>query len=128
MANRVSPSPAREVERARIVLLASDGVGNEQIAQVVGVSPTTVRSWRGRYARLGLDGLVDAARSGRPRRVDSARVVAATLRPPARSSGLTHWSSRALAAKLKIGNATVARIWREHGVQPWRTGGFRCRR
>src|SRR5665811_1698538 len=122
---RSSAGSAGLARRARIVLLASDGVANEQIAQVVGVSPTTVRSWRGRYARLGLDGLADAARSGRPRRVDSARVVAATLRPPARSSGLTHWSSRALGAKLKIGNATVARIWREHGIQPWRAGGFR---
>src|SRR5665811_539855 len=122
---RSSAGSAGLARRARIVLLASDGVANEQIAQVVGVSPTTVRSWRGRYARLGLDGLGDAARSGRPRRVDSARVVAATLKPPARSSGLTHWSSRALGGKLKIGNATVARIWREHGIQPWRTGGFR---
>ena len=122
---RSSAGSAGLARRARIVLLAGEGVANEQIAQVVGVSPTTVRSWRGRYARLGLDGLLDAARSGRPRRVDSARVVAATLTPPSKSSGLTHWSSRALGGKLKIGNATVARIWREHGIQPWRTGGFR---
>ena len=122
---RSSAGSAGLARRARIVLLASDGVANERIAELVGVSPTTVRSWRGRYARLGLYGLLDAARSGRPRRVDSARVVAATLTPPSKSSGLTHWSSRALGGKLKIGNATVARIWREHGIQPWRTGGFR---
>ena len=57
--------------------------------------------------------------------MDPARVVAATLWPPARSSGLTHWSLRDLGAELKIGNVTVARIWREHGVQPLRTGGSR---
>jgi transcriptional regulator of aromatic amino acid metabolism len=32
--------------------------------------------------------------------------------------GLTHWSSRLLARHLKIGDATVARAWREYGVQP----------
>lgn len=50
-----------------------------------------------------------------------------TLRPPARSTGLTHWPSRALGknTKLDIGNATVARIWREHGIWPWRCEGFR---
>jgi Winged helix-turn helix len=50
---RSSAGSAGLARRARIVLLASDGVANEQIAQVVGVSPTTVRPWRGRYARLG---------------------------------------------------------------------------
>ena len=122
---RSSAGSAGLARRARIVLLAGDGLANGRIGELVGVSTTTVRSWRARYAHQGLDGFLDAARSGRPRRVDSARVVAATLTPPSKSSGLTHWSSRALGAKLKIGNATVARIWREHGVQPWRTGGFR---
>lgn len=54
-----------------------------------------------------------------------ARVITATLRPPAKSTGLTHWSSRARGKKRGIGNATVARIWREHGIQPWRSEGFR---
>ena len=37
---------------------------------------------------------------------------------------MTHWSSRLLASHLGIGNATVARAWREYGVQPWRSGTF----
>lgn len=52
-------------------------------------------------------------------------MITATLTPAAKPTGLTHWSARALAKKLKIGNATVARIWREHGIQPWRSEGFR---
>ena len=60
-----------------------------------------------------------------PRQVDSAKVIAATLTPQARSTRRTHCSSRALAKKLKIGNATVALIWREHGIQLWRAEGFR---
>jgi len=38
---------------------------------------------------------------------------------------VTHWSSRLLAAHLGVGNATVARAWREAGVQPWRAESFR---
>jgi hypothetical protein len=39
--------------------------------------------------------------------------------------GVTHWSSRLLAKHLKIGNATVARAWRDYGVQPWRSQTFK---
>jgi len=111
--------------RARIVLLASQGLANTEIAERLGVARQSALSWQVGYDRSGLAGLGDRDRSGRPRHVDSARVIAATLTPPAKSTGLTHWSSRALAKKLKIGNATVARIWREHGIQPWRAERFR---
>jgi hypothetical protein len=38
---------------------------------------------------------------------------------------VTHWSSRLLAKHLKIGNATVARAWRDYGGQPWRSHTFK---
>lgn len=122
---RSSTMPSGHAQRARIVLLASEGVANTEIAVRVGVARQTVLTWRDRYTRYGLEGLGDRARPGRPQEVDTARVITATLTPPAKSTGRTHWSSRALAKKLGIGNATVARIWREHGLQPWRSGGFR---
>lgn len=122
---RSSSVRAGLAQRARIVLLASEGVGNTQIAQRVGVARQSVLSWRARYEAEGIQGLYDRDRPGRPRQVDAARVIAATLKPPAKSTGLTHWSSRALAKKLKTSNATIARVWREHGIQPWRSEGFR---
>lgn len=93
---------------------------NVEIAHRVGVSLPTVTEWRTRYRARGIPGLADEARSGRPRQVDHRKIVAATLRPPPKKLGVTHWSSRLLAKHLKIGDATVARAWREYGVQPWR--------
>jgi len=122
---RSSSASAGLAQRARIVLLAGQGVANSRIAARVGVSVPTVLKWRGRFACKGLAGLSDEARSGRPRQVDRARVIATTLRPPPKKYGVTHWSTRLLGQHLGIGDATVAVIWREAGIQPWRSGSFR---
>ncbi|HEV7709257.1 MAG TPA: IS630 family transposase [Asanoa sp.] len=122
---RSSTIEAGLAQRARIVLLAADGVSNTEIAGRVGVSRPTVTGWRARYRDRGMAGLSDLPRSGRPRVVDHRRIVAATLRPPPKALGVTHWSSRLLAHRLKVGDATVARAWREYGVQPWRAQTFK---
>jgi transposase len=122
---RASSVRAGLAQRARIVLLASQGVSNTRIAELVGVSRPTVIGWRDRYAERGLAGLDDEARSGRPRTVDHRGIITATLTPPPKKYGVTHWSSRLLARHLRIGDATVARAWREFGVQPWRSESFR---
>ena len=122
---RSSAVRAGLAQRARIVLLAADGVSHTEIAELAGVSRPTVISWRQRYERSGLRGLEDQPRSGRPRRIDHDRIITATLRPPPRSLGVTHWSSRLLAARLKVANTTVARAWRDYGVQPWRAQTFK---
>jgi transposase len=122
---RASSARAGIAQRARIVLLAADGLSNTSIAERAGVSRPTVLGWRERYAERGLAGLDDEPRAGRPRTVDHRAVIAATLRPPPKKYGVTHWSSRLLARHLRIGDATVARAWREYGVQPWRAESFR---
>jgi transposase len=113
------------VKRARMILLAADGVGNREIAHRVAASPTTVIQWRARYEELGLAGLEDQERSGRPRELDHAAIVTATLTPPPKKLGVTHWSTRLLAGQLKIGNTTVARAWRAYGIKPWKAESFR---
>ncbi|MGD8150329.1 IS630 family transposase [Ornithinimicrobium sp. Y1694] len=113
------------VMRARIVLAAAAGEANERIARQESTTRTTVIKWRTRYQDKGLAGLADEPRTGRPRYVDHRDVVAATLRPPPKKLGVTHWSSRLLARHLGIGDATVARAWREYGVQPWRSETFK---
>src|SRR3954466_10227178 len=126
-------APARVVERARIVLLAADGVPGQQIAQMVGCAEGTVVTWRGRYAERGLGGLADLPRSGKPSPLPEAlrdRVLTLTLTEPPTSLGATHWSSRLLADALAaegspISHATIARIWHRFGVRPWRAQTFK---
>ena len=111
--------------RARVVLLAAEGMSNTAISAQVGLSRPKVIGWRQRYERSGIRGLDDEQRSGRPRRIDHAAIVTETLKPPPKKLGVTHWSTRLLAARLGIGNATVARAWRDYGVQPWRSETFK---
>ncbi|MCM3689022.1 IS630 family transposase [Kocuria rosea] len=111
-------------QRARIVLLAAEGISNTAIAEKVGTTRNTVIAWRARYEQAGIEGLADADRSGWPRRIDHRAIVAATLRPPPKKLGVTHWSSRLLAGRLGLDHTTVAKAWREYGVAPWREGTF----
>jgi transposase len=69
--------------------------------------------------------LGDEQRPGRPRTVDRARILAATLTPPPARLGITHWSSRQLADHLNVDASTVLRTWRHHRVQPWRVETFK---
>ena len=107
------------------MLLAADGVANYEIASRVGVSRPTVNLWRARYAERGLAGLEGEKRPGRPRSVDRAKVIAATLTPPPENLGVTHWSSRLLAGRLGIEHSTVAAIWKDYRVRPWKAETFK---
>jgi len=112
-------------QRARIVLLAADGVGTNQIVARVGVSKPTVIGWKKRYARGGVGGLIDLPKPGRPARVDEVAVVLVTLERPPERLGATHWSSRLLAEQLGISHVWVSKIWRKWGLQPWRRETFK---
>ncbi|WP_344279373.1 IS630 family transposase [Actinomadura napierensis] len=121
-----SPSmPSGLVTRARVVLLAAEGVPNAQIARRLEVSRQTVVTWRNRYRTAGLAGLDDRPRSGRPPVVDQAQVVVRTLEGPPERLGVTHWSSRLLAAELGISNGAIAKVWRKWKIQPWRSETFK---
>src|SRR6476619_4771793 len=125
---RSSSIRAGLAQRARIVLLASEGLSNAEIARRTGTSRPTVVDWRARDVAGGIRALHDQPRSGRPPKIDEIDVVVATLadagRPPAHL-GTTHWSARLLGAELGISFATVARIWRKWNLQPWRRETFK---
>jgi transposase len=118
------------VWRARIVLLANDGLTAEGIAAAVGKSLLTVRRWRRRYVAKGVDGLLkDATRPSRvkplsPEKV--AQVVQMTLyeKPP----NATHWSVRNMAKAAAISYSSVQRIWHAHGLKPHLVKTFKVSR
>jgi transposase len=122
---RSTSIPAGLAQRARIVLLAADGAGTNEIVARTGASKPTVIAWKRRYAAEGLGGLEDRPKPGRPRSTDDVAIVLATLEAPPGRLGVTHWSSRLLAAELGVSNVKVADVWREYGLQPWRRQTFR---
>jgi transposase len=122
---RSSTVSAGAAQRARIVLLAADGVANDQICELVGCGRQKVLQWRGRYQAKGLAGLADQKRPGRPRTIDHAKIVTETLKSPPKKLGVTHWSTRLLATRLGISAFTVAEAWRDYGIKPWRSESFR---
>src|ERR1700684_1023892 len=79
---RCSTVPAGQRERALIVLSVAEGVGVSGTARALRVSRPTVIKWRKRFSAEGIDGLADRARSGRPKTIDAAQIIAATLDPP----------------------------------------------
>ena len=98
---RAHTTPQRAAKRARIVLLAADGVPNRQIAPMVGMNEHTVAQWRRRFQSERLAGLTDRKRPGRPLVYDHdqrLRIVATvTQQPPDPAS---HWSHSQLAKAL----------------------------
>ena len=105
--------------RCRIVLAAADGESSQAIAEELGCNASTVGKWRGRFARLGLDGLHDEPRPGKPRSItddDVERVIVKTLEetPP----NATHWSTRSMAAATGMSQSAVSRIWRAFALKP----------
>ena len=117
----------RLAQRARIVLLAADGVQNLQIASRLGVSRCKVSRWRERYAALGLPGIEkDAPRPGRKPKLSAAKrreIVRMTLEE--KPANATHWSRHTMAGAAAVSASTVGRIWRAHGIKPHRVKTFK---
>ena len=122
--------PLRVVERARIVLLAADGLENKQIARRLHSTQEKAARWRKRFLAGGITALQkDAPRPGKPRTITEQKVkkvVEMTLhRKPANA---THWSTRTMARAAGISEASVRRIWRAHGLKPHRVRTFKLSR
>src|SRR5512133_4149502 len=121
---RAHTTPQRTAKRARIVLLAADGIPNRQIAPMVGMNPHTVAQWRRRFATEGLAGLQDRQRPGRPLVYDHDQRLrlgaTVTQEPPDPAS---HWSHSQLAQALSdigISASQIGRILAELDIKPHR--------
>jgi hypothetical protein len=69
---RAEKLPFQDVQRARIVLYAADGITDTEIASRLDTTAGLVGRWRRRFAEHRLDGLCDKPRPGRPRRFPPA--------------------------------------------------------
>src|SRR3989337_505222 len=111
--SRSRTAPHRQVQRARALLLAGKGVANTHIAAQVGVSASTVRAWRDRFAEQGLAKFGQVAKGRGRKPVLSEEKVAEIVRATQETTpaGATHWSCRTMAKAQGVSPATVQRIW-----------------
>jgi transposase len=123
-------TPQQISQRCQIILAASRGVTDQDIAGDLEINFKTVALWRKRFIKEGPDCLWEVA-PGRGRKPiltqqDIQRIVDATLqtKPP----GATHWSCRTMAKAQGVSKATVNRIWQSHQIKPHRSKGFKLSR
>jgi transposase len=118
--------PHALVTRARVILMAADGVENIVIAERVGLSRLSVGKWRRRFAQYGIEGLHDELRPGCPRTIEDERIaklINQTLHSQPKNA--THWTTRLSAKHNKISKSSVQRIWNVFGLRPHRHRAFK---
>jgi putative transposase len=117
--------PHGQVVRAKIVLMAANGMTNTQIAAHVGLSIGMVGIWRKRFLKQGVEGLQDEPRPGRPRSVSDQRVAEVIERTlSSKPKEATHWSCRSMAGATGLSKDTVNRIWQAFNLKPHRQKHF----
>jgi transposase len=124
---RSHAAPHRDVQRARVLLMACDGFANTRIAESVGVSAATVMNWRERFAEDGLKQF-STVRPGRGRKPSIPaekveEIVKLTLHE--KPVGETHWSCRTMAERAGVSSSTVQRVWSARGIRPHRVETFK---
>ena len=98
---RHGKSSARKIKRAHMLLKATQGLSDEQIAQAVDTSRATVFRTRKRFVEEGLEALNERPRSGQPNKLDGrqqAHIIAVACSEP--PQGRARWTLRLLAAKV----------------------------
>jgi transposase len=123
-------TPQQVALRCRIILAAAHGESESAIAWNLGVNRKTVRLWRERFSREGLNGFWEIA-PGRGRKATYGpdrikAVIDATLQ--SKPKGHTHWSCRLMAASQGIRKSTVSNLWKSHNIKPHRTSTFKLSR
>ncbi len=120
--------PHRQVVQAKALLWAAEGVANQEIARRVEVDSDTVRRWRARFEEKGVDGVgVIAKGRGRKSSLPPGIVedVVRLTHKELPADGSTHWSTRSMAARVGIGKDSVAQIWADHNLKPWKVDTFK---
>ena len=104
--------------RARVILMAGEGLGTHEIARRLSTRAATVTKWRTRFAKKRMEGLQDAPRPGKQRRYapkDERRVLAKLDEKS--PSGYARWNGRLLGDALGYPPDYVWAVLRRHGIQ-----------
>ena len=106
--------------RAEIVLAASSGLENTEIASELGVTRETVGRWRSRFIKEGVEGITsDLPRGGRKptaRSKAESQIIQVTTQQKPKNA--THWSTRTLAEELGVTQSMIHRVWKANGLKP----------
>lgn len=125
--SRGRSTPARLVQRAKIVLAAAEGRQNHEIATELGCTRRTVGTWRNRFVERGLAGIEqDAPRAGRTATVrgdQEAEIIRKTTQET--PANATQWSVRTMAKAIGVSRSTVQRVWRDNQLKPHRQKTFK---
>jgi len=122
---RASSASQAQVLRARLVLLATQGWPNEEIATELNAAPNPVCKWRRRFAAEGLAGLMDRPRSGRPLSLAAqtfSRVLTEVTHPP---QGRDRWSCRSMAQHAGVSKSRIQQLWSPNDLKPHQTRAFK---
>src|SRR5881409_1108537 len=109
------------VQRAQLILALADGTAYAALRTRFAVSDPTIARWRQRFVTQRVAGLRDRPRDGRGDRLApavEAKILALTQQPPPKP--YTHWTTRRLAARLRLSHMTVHRVWQRAGLKPHR--------
>src|SRR5258708_21258737 len=110
---------AGHVRRARVILMAADGVRGVEIARRLSLSIPQVSRIRERFKVGKISGLADQPKPGRGNNVPESmvqKVVATVMSPP--PPGHSHWSTRELGRRVRLGRTTVHEILRANDLKP----------
>ena len=125
---RSTSLPHRKVIQAKALLLAADGVGTNEVARRCHTTDDSVRAWRRRFAQHGVEGVGRIA-PGRGRKPwvppGTVEAVVHDTLHNSPDDGSTHWTTRTMAPRHGVGKDTVARIWRDHNLKPWKVERFK---
>ena len=125
--SRSKRTSVRLAQRAKIVLLAAQGLRNKDIAERLGIGRVQVARWRERYLESGLQGIErDLPRGAPPVKVDVAKLVQLTTQCTPKAA--TQWSTRTMAVELDVSPSTVMRHWQANGLKPHLVRGFKVSR
>lgn len=117
--SRSSKAERRMVERANIILLWYHGKSFIETQQQLNLSQMAVNKWRKRFTLLRMEGLTDAARSGKPpiyTAAQKAKVVQLATRKP--KGGYTSWSQRRIAKEVGMSQGKVQQILKQADLKP----------